>query len=269
MRTAKLVGAGFAAILVAVVAVVVLGGGDDNTGDASRTTVAALDEDDGSGDPDDGEAGNGGSGTSPDTTASPTAELARSADQIVADVERGIAALALVPAQASIDVVADRSGAVVLSGSVDDDQTRREVVGAARSVDGVTDVSEQLEVRPPDERCTAAIRERERWACLIEASFDENGTIRATYNSDFGGELPNVDGGYHYHLFGDQIEVDEGGVPGSGPWLVWDEEVLEVAAELLFGAGPVPVKLCVRIAEADHSIDGESGNCRPIDPFVG
>lgn len=243
------------------------------TVEASPTTVAPLDEeDDGDaddGDADEGEGGDDGSGPARDTTPSPTSEPGRPADQIVTDVEGRIQALALIPPQAAVDVVADQFGTVELNGFVDDDVIRREVVDAARSVDGVAEVSDQLDVRPPDERCTTAIRDRERWACLIDASLGENETIRATYVSDFAGDVPNVNGGFHYHLFGSQIEVDEGGVPGLGPWLVWDEEALEISTAFLFGTDPVPAKLCVRIAEADHSIDGESGNCRPIDPFAG
>jgi molecular chaperone DnaK len=262
-RTAILAGVGVAALLVIVTAVLVLGGGRDNTGEASRTTGAALDDEDGA------DAGESDDTRAPVATTAPTSGPARPAAQLVTDVEERIGALAFIPPQAAVEVSADRFGAVTLDGFVDDDEIRRDIVDAARAAGGVTDVSDRLNVRPLDERCTAAIRAGQRWACLIEASLDENGTVRATYVSDFAGDLPNVNGGFHYHLFGSQIEIDQGGVPGLGPWLVWDEEVLETSTDLVFGTGPVPPKLCVRIAEADHSIDGASGNCRPIDPFTG
>lgn len=268
-RTTLLVGgAVVAAVVVALVAVVLTSGGGDGDPDevvaAVTTLVADPDDADPVDDPAEDPAEDPADDPAPDGEPPDDAEPSRPPSAIAADVNAAIIGLGLGASRAEVDVAVSDTGAVELNGIVDDAQVRAVVVDAAAGVDGVSGVSDQLGVRPPDEQCTDEIRDRDRWVCLIGATFDGE-VVRATYESDFSGEEPRVDGGFHYHAFGDQIPVDDGGVPGVGPWLVWDEPELEVPPFALFANEPVPDRLCMRIATADHEIDGASGNCRPIE----
>lgn len=278
-RTPLLVGAGIAAVVAIIAAVMIVAGGGNDPGEATDTTAppATIAPEEEGGDPEPETDPDPDPDPDPEPELGPGAEPepdpetpGRPAEAIAADVDGRIVGLALVPGQAMVEVAVDDAGSVELAGLVDDDDIRRAVVEATWSVDGVTAVTDRLDARPPDERCTEEIRELDRWVCLIGATLDEEQeVIRATYVSELAGDTPNVNGGSHYHVFGDQIHVDEAGVPGAGPWLVWDEETLEVSTAFVFGTAPVSAKLCMRIAEADHTIDLSSGNCRPIEPWEG
>lgn len=267
-RTTMLVGGAVAVAVVVALVVVVLtsGGGDDDTEEvaAADTTLVA--------EPDDADPADDPVDEAPEDEVvddeAPDEEPGRAPSEIAADVNIAIAGLGLGPSRADVEVMVADNGAVELNGVVDDDTIRTEVFDAAAGVDGVPGVSDRLGVRPPDEQCTDEVRDRERWVCLIDATFDGE-VVRATYESDFSGGEPRVEGGFHYHAFGDQIPVDDGGVPGIGPWLVWDQPEIEVPPSRLFANEPVPDRLCMRIATANHEIDGASGNCRLIEVIDG
>jgi hypothetical protein len=76
------------------------------------------------------------------------------------------------------------------------------------------------------------------------------------------GFAPQVPG-QHVHFFFDTVPTDQAGVPGSGPWQIY--------------GGPSPFtgyavsdrpsgadKICVRVANPDHTIQPNTGNCFPL-----
>lgn len=69
--------------------------------------------------------------------------------------------------------------------------------------------------------------------------------------------------GTHVHFFFDTVPPDQAGVPGGGPWILY--------------GGPRPFRgytvadrpaaaeqMCILVANADHSVQAESGNCYPL-----
>ncbi|HSM56066.1 MAG TPA: protein kinase [Candidatus Sulfomarinibacteraceae bacterium] len=69
--------------------------------------------------------------------------------------------------------------------------------------------------------------------------------------------------GTHVHFFFDTVPPDQAGVPGSGPWILY--------------GGPRPFRgytvadrpaaaeqMCILVANADHSVEANSGNCHPL-----
>jgi serine/threonine protein kinase len=69
--------------------------------------------------------------------------------------------------------------------------------------------------------------------------------------------------GRHVHFFFDTVPPEEAGIPGQGPWFLW--------------ATPTPFRewgpadrpegaeeLCILVAEEDHSVQADSGNCWPL-----
>jgi molecular chaperone DnaK len=179
-------------------------------------------------------------------------------------ISRVIGDLGLEPFDARIEPQVD-GGRVLLSGVVEDEDLRERIIAAVAGVEGITATTDRLAVRPPDERCTEAIRDRQRWVCLTEVSFDGS-VVRARYRSELDGEVLDVNSRFHYHFFGDDVPPERSGTQGDPPgaWLVWDREELEAPATAIF-AGDVPAKLCVRMADASHRTDPESGNCWPLE----
>jgi hypothetical protein len=66
--------------------------------------------------------------------------------------------------------------------------------------------------------------------------------------------------GFHVHFFFDTVKPQNAGVPGKGPWQLYD--------------GPIPFKvykvsdkpsaakkMCVLVARKDHSVIQDTGNC--------
>lgn len=271
-RSRNLLYGGVAAVAVALVVVGVwafTGGGDDDGDVAPEEPVTTVEPDEPGEQPDVVEPEVDPPGEEPgveDPGVDDPNPPGRPAAELVADVERSIDGLAVVPGQVMVSVAADDSGVVTLSGDVDDEPIRAAVIGSAAAVDGVAGVTDLLAVRPPEERCSDEVRDRQRWVCLVDAYVSESEeTLVASYVSDVGGEVLNVNGSFHYHVFGDQISIDDGGVPGIGPWLVWDDDDLDVPVTFVFGSTPVSDRLCMRIASAEHTIDVDSGNCRPIE----
>ena len=100
----------------------------------------------------------------------------------------------------------------------------------------------------------------------VEWGFD--GTIRAEYTTT--GFEPNnsgVEGDYHVHFFWSSVPPDSVGVPGAGPWFVWDladgggEYVFDgIGLDNLEGSGYVwEDDLCIAIATHQHALAGDIG----------
>lgn len=128
---------------------------------------------------------------------------------------------------------------------------------------------------PPDEECTDAIKRNERWVCLVSARF-EGEELVVDYDAEWAGVPPNVNGGFHLHLWGSDGESPPAESMGThatdrGTWVIKDEQPAVLNAQQVanvIGANP---KVCARIANGSHALvpddDGgyTTGNCVPID----
>ncbi|NMO49701.1 Hsp70 family protein [Actinoplanes sp. TBRC 11911] len=54
---------------------------------------------------------------------------------------------------------------------------------------------------PADEQCTDEIKSNRRWVCLTSAVLAD-GKLTINYNVDYDGSTPDVDAGYHLHIYG-------------------------------------------------------------------
>ncbi len=131
---------------------------------------------------------------------------------------------------------------------------------------------------PPDEQCTDAIRANPRWVCLSAARVEGNDLV-LEYTSSFAGDTPNVNGGYHLHLFPSDGSVDAAtmGTQAAAPgvWMVEDRGSplrLDLSDPAVANVFPRPVgpKVCARIANATHALERDlqggfaTGNCVPV-----
>lgn len=103
---------------------------------------------------------------------------------------------------------------------------------------------------------------------ITSVEWEIDGTIRAEYTTT--GFVPTnsgVEGDYHVHFFWSSIPPDTVGVPGAGPWFVWD--LADGDGEYLFdginvdnlgGSGYVwEDDLCIAIATHQHALAGDIG----------
>ncbi|HLV58314.1 MAG TPA: hypothetical protein VKY81_05515 [Natronosporangium sp.] len=130
---------------------------------------------------------------------------------------------------------------------------------------------------PPDERCTDEIRANPRRVCLTSARF-EDGELVIGYEAAWADGVPDVNGGYHLHLYGGDgtdppADLMGAHAPQPARWQVEDRSspvrypadhpfVTEVLAD-----NP---KVCARIADPSHALvpagDGyATGNCVPVE----
>jgi hypothetical protein len=131
---------------------------------------------------------------------------------------------------------------------------------------------------PADEACTAEIKNNPRWVCLTSAAI-ANGKITIKFEPDYAGSTPNIDTGYHVHLYGGDGKKPPDYTMGShwpkstrGKYIyvtrspfVLDTDDSEFTT--VFGRAP---KVCARIAIAGHGLAPDNkggyktGNCVPI-----
>lgn len=186
---------------------------------------------------------------------------AADAGQQVADAEAAIVALGI---ERGVEV-ADQDGSVVVSGYVNTDDELTEVTDAVVA-SGASDADfTGLVVLPAEQRCSAGVKEQETWVCIYEASFDGTNVV-ADYDTFTNGEALSIQEGWHLHFFSQDIGIENGGVGGTGPWLVWEDDSLSAEPAQVFPDGVVPEQICARMAFAGvHTINEASGNCWPIE----
>ena len=250
-----LIGGGvIAAVALAVIGFLVLGSGGDD--EATETTVAPETT--------------VGPGTTlapgvtvaeavvPETTAAPLADNAITA--LVQPIVAGVAPQA---------TAAVTGGVVTLTGEATNEQATAAINGVT-AVPGVAEVADQMTRRLEDELCTEAIQSLQRWACITSATFDGT-TIAAAFDSDSGDREFNSSGDFHLHVFSDSTRPEEAGIEGAGEsvggglWIVW-EDPDEFTGTIGDFGGEIPTRLCVLVAQSDHSIASiTSGNCFPIE----
>lgn len=269
-RTALMVGGGILGVVVlAVIAFVLFGGGDDGDDVAETTilpdtTVAA----DTTVAPDTTVAADTTvapeSTAAPDTTTPPDATTPPVDDATIEALVQPIVAGVAPQASASVS-----GGVVTLAGEATEEQAT-DAINSVSAVPDVAGVDDQMVRRLADELCTESIMSLGRWACINSATFDGN-EFRATFDFADGGEPFNQAGGFHLHFFSDSFTPERAGTDGAGEsvggglWIVWDDTSGFTGTPGDFG-GEEPTRLCVRIAQSDHSIASlTSGNCFPVE----
>jgi hypothetical protein len=131
-------------------------------------------------------------------------------------------------------------------------------------------------VLPADEQCTPEIKANTRWVCLTRATLADN-QLTIEYEAEFGDSQPNVNGGFHLHIYGgdgttpaDETMGNQAADPGA--WIVEDKNpsrLRTTTAQYRQAIGDAP-KVCARIANSSHELveddDGtfKTGNCVPI-----
>src|SRR5690606_3540431 len=73
---------------------------------------------------------------------------------------------------------------------------------------------------------------------------------------------------HHIHFFYDTVPVTQAGLPGSGPWAVWDVDERGQKFFRAFLVDEVPEgarSICAIVATHDHHVDeGAVPSCRPL-----
>ncbi|MCA9979568.1 MAG: hypothetical protein KDD89_02000 [Anaerolineales bacterium] len=101
------------------------------------------------------------------------------------------------------------------------------------------------------------------------ADFFSVNIISVTLNSDFAYEVyfdtnyETDNSNYHVHFFFDTVAPEDAGRPGSGPWKIYDGAspfTQYTFFDRPFGANAAE-RICALVANPDHSIRPNSGNC--------
>lgn len=159
------------------------------------------------------------------------------------------------------------AGSVTLTGTPFDETVQGEVVAAVGSVAGVDDVVDQQVPLATEFRCTDEIMSLPRWVCITDVQLDGNNITADLVSSE---TEWNTNGGFHFHVFGSNVEVTTAGVSngiseGGGSWKVWDELTFTGTFGEVASPDPATEWLCARVATDGHGLDGlETGNCWPL-----
>lgn len=88
----------------------------------------------------------------------------------------------------------------------------------------------------------------------------ENGVYVVDYETF---EYTEAVPGMHVHFFFDTVPPEQAGVPGSGPWILYGgPRPFRGYSESSRPAGAE--QMCILVANADHSVHADSGNCYPL-----
>lgn len=128
---------------------------------------------------------------------------------------------------------------------------------------------------PADEQCTDAIKSNPRWVCLTSARYVD-GELVVKFDAEWAGSEPDINGGFHLHLFGSDGTDPAAEIMGrhagssAGKWVVKDESPAVLSPENIAEAIGDNPKVCARIAQGEHELvqdeNGgyDTGNCVKI-----
>ncbi len=128
---------------------------------------------------------------------------------------------------------------------------------------------------PADEQCTDAMKKSTRWVCLTKATLHDN-TFTVWYEAEWNGSTPDINKGFHLHLYGgdgtrpDESTMGSQAVEHSKYYYEDQEPSVRKTSSDDFEAVGDAVKVCARIARSGHGLakasDGSyhTGNCIPI-----
>ncbi len=79
-------------------------------------------------------------------------------------------------------------------------------------------------------------------------------------------------GTHHMHFFYDTVKTEDAGMPGAGPWVVWDRP--QAGGDLVFDVfhvdttrddgGTGATAICIAVANSNHSIQQDTASCVPL-----
>jgi hypothetical protein len=131
---------------------------------------------------------------------------------------------------------------------------------------------------PADELCTNEIKSNPRWVCLTSAVI-ANGKITIKYKVEYAGYIPNVNNGYHVHIYGGDgknppdytmSSLVPKSTRGKYYWEDRQPSVLDIDDPTFTYAIGNAKKVCARIAITGHGLERDNkggyttGNCVPI-----
>jgi molecular chaperone DnaK len=131
---------------------------------------------------------------------------------------------------------------------------------------------------PADEQCTDEIRKSTRWVCLTRATL-HGGTFTVWYTAEWNGTVPDIEKGFHLHLYGgdgsmpDEATMGSQAVRHSKYYFEDQQPSVRKTSSPDFQAVGSAVKVCARIARSGHGLtkasDGSyhTGNCIPIQRY--
>ena len=111
----------------------------------------------------------------------------------------------------------------------------------------------------PNGTCTSSSG---RCAFIDDITAEGDGFVAAYSTAGFEPLIAGDDSDHHLHFFFDTVPVDEAGVPGSGPWTIWDldpdgNKVYRSTDVEPPGVPADATQLCVVVANHDHSLDDD------------
>jgi hypothetical protein len=157
-----------------------------------------------------------------------------------------------------------------------DDSGRKLTVGGAAGASTAANATPSA-TTPADELCTNEIKSNRRWVCLTSAVV-ANGKITIKYDVEYAGSKPDVNNGYHLHIYGGDgthppDHVMSSYVPQSKGKYYWEDQqpsILKTTDSRFASAIGNAKKVCARIAIAGHGLVPDAkntyktGNCVPI-----
>ena len=128
---------------------------------------------------------------------------------------------------------------------------------------------------PPDEQCTEQIQSNDRWVCLASATLTD-GQLVIDYQADWAGGVPDIETGFHLHIYGGDGTQPPADIMGShagdqqGDWVIKDQLPAVLTPEQVARVIGDHPKVCARIADTSHALVPDAsggyttGNCVPI-----
>ncbi|WP_030438486.1 Hsp70 family protein [Actinoplanes subtropicus] len=129
-----------------------------------------------------------------------------------------------------------------------------------------------------DEKCTDEMKKSTRWVCLTKATLHDN-TFTVWYQADWNGTRPDLQHGFHLHIYGgdgaspDEATMGSQAVRHSKYYFEDQEPSVRRTSDPDFQAIGDAKKVCARIADSGHGLakahDGtyHTGNCIPIQRY--
>jgi hypothetical protein len=154
----------------------------------------------------------------------------------------------------------------------------KDLAGATTPPSATASLAPTAAALPPDEQCTDEIKANKRWVCLTSAVVDD-GKITINYDVEYAGSKPDINSGYHIHVYGGDGTYPPDHLMGShapksqqGEWYVEDRRpsILGTGDQRYIRAINDAPKVCARIAVAGHGLVPDTnstfktGNCVPI-----
>ncbi|MEV4714085.1 Hsp70 family protein [Micromonospora sp. NPDC049374] len=130
---------------------------------------------------------------------------------------------------------------------------------------------------PPDEDCTE-LKQSTRWVCITRATV-QDGTFTVWFDAEWNGSKPDINNGFHLHLYGGDGTTPDEDTMGSqatshGVYYFEDQQPsIRRTSDKDFQAVGDAEKICARVARNGHQLarayDGSyhTGNCFPIQRY--